>query len=65
MQITMQRARPAWPSKTKLRMTLDCSRTSEGNRDDEWIFCRRKGADIALFFRETRIRKIGKIFEEN
>ena len=25
MQITMQRAHQAWPAKTKLRMTLDCS----------------------------------------
>ena len=25
MQILMQRAHPAWPAKTKLRMTLDCS----------------------------------------
>ena len=25
MQTTMQRAHPAWPAKTKLRMTLDCS----------------------------------------
>ena len=25
MQITMQRTHPAWPAKTKLRMTLDCS----------------------------------------
>ena len=25
MQITMQRGHPAWPAKTKLRMTLDCS----------------------------------------
>ena len=24
IQITIQRARPAWPAKTKLRMTLDC-----------------------------------------
>ena len=29
MQITMQRTRPAWPSKTKLRMTPDCSRTAK------------------------------------
>ena len=29
MQITMQRTRPAWPTKTKLRMTLDCSRIAE------------------------------------
>ena len=26
MQITIQRTRPAWPAKTKLWMTLDCSR---------------------------------------
>lgn len=25
MQTTIQRAHPAWPAKTKLRMTLDCS----------------------------------------
>lgn len=25
MQTTMQRAHPAWPAKTKLRMILDCS----------------------------------------
>lgn len=25
MQITMQRDHTAWPAKTKLRMTLDCS----------------------------------------
>ena len=29
MQITMQRTRPAWPAKTKLRMTLDCLRIAE------------------------------------
>ena len=29
MQITMQRARPAWPAKTKLRMTVDCSRIAK------------------------------------
>jgi len=29
MLITMQRTRPAWPAKTKLRMTLDCSRIAE------------------------------------
>ena len=29
MQITMQRTRPAWPAKTKLRMTLDCSRIAK------------------------------------
>ena len=54
MLITMQRTRPAWPAKTKLRMTVDCSRIAI------W-----QEADIALFFQETRIRKIRKIFEEN
>ena len=29
MLITMQRPRPAWPAKTKLRMTLDCSRIAK------------------------------------
>ena len=29
MQITMQRTRPAWPAKTKLRMTLNCSRIAK------------------------------------
>ena len=31
MQFTMQRTRPAWPAKTKLRMTLDCSRIAKKN----------------------------------
>ena len=29
MQITMQPTRPAWPAKTKLRMTLKCSRIAK------------------------------------
>ena len=29
MQITRQRTRPAWPAKTKLRMTLNCSRIAK------------------------------------
>ena len=29
MQIAMQRTSPAWPAKTKLRMTLDCSRIAK------------------------------------
>ena len=45
MQITMQRTRPAWPEKTTLRMTLECSRIAE----DEWTFCREQEADTALF----------------
>ena len=51
-------------------MTLDQSRpgllkNSEGNRDGEWIFCRRKEADVALFLHVTRMRKIIKICEAN
>ena len=40
-------------------------KNSEGNRDDKWAFCRGQEADIALFLKKTRIRKIRKIFEEN
>ena len=29
MQITMEHTRLAWPAKTKLRMTLDCSRIAK------------------------------------
>ena len=29
MQITMQSTRLDWPAKTKLRMTLDCSRIAK------------------------------------
>ena len=40
-------------------------KNSEGNLDNEWYFCRGQEADIALFFQETRMRKIRNIFEEN
>ena len=40
-------------------------KNSEGNRDGEWIFCRRKEADVALFLHVTRMRKITKICEAN
>ena len=62
MQITMQRTRPAWLEKTKLRMTLDCSRIAKGMSG---LFFQGQQADIALLLQETRIRKIRKIFEEN
>ena len=42
-------------------MTLDCSRIGKENRDGEWIYCRRKEADVALFLQVTRMRKIIKI----
>jgi len=40
-------------------------KNSQGNRDGEWIFCRRKEAEVALFLQVTRIRKIIKICEAN
>ena len=36
-------------------------KNSGGNRDCEWIFCRRREADVALFLQVTRMRKIVKI----
>ena len=40
-------------------------KNSKGNRDGDWIFCRRKEADVALFLQVTRIRKIRKNRETN
>ena len=40
-------------------------KNSEVNRDDKWIFCRRKEADVGLFLQVTRIRKIRKMCESN
>ena len=40
-------------------------KNSEGNRDGESIFCRRKEADDALFLQVTSMRKIIKICEAN
>ena len=36
-------------------LTLDYSRTAEGNRDGEYIFFRMNQADVALFLQVTRI----------
>ena len=56
---------PSLARKNKTEKESRLLKNSEGNRDDEWYFCRGQEADIALFFQETRIRKIRKIFEEN
>ena len=40
-------------------------KSSEGNHDGEWIFCRQKEADVALFLQVTRMRKIIKICKAN
>ena len=40
-------------------------KNSDGNRNGEWIFCRRKEADVDLFLQVTTMRKIIKIYEGN
>ena len=40
-------------------------KNSEGNGDGEWVFCRRKAADVALFLQVTRLRKTIKICKAN
>ena len=62
MQITMQRTRPAWLEKTKLRMTLDCSRIAKGMSG---LFFKGSRQTLLYSLQETTIRKIRKIFEEN
>ena len=56
---------PSLARKNKSESDSRLLKNSEGNRDDEWYFCRGQEADIALFFQETRIRKIRKVSEEN
>ena len=65
MQITMQRNSPSLARKNKIENDPKLLKKSEGNRDDEWNFCWRQEADIALFLQETRIRKTIKSLEEN
>ena len=47
---------PSLARKNKTENDSRLLKNSEGNRDDEWTFCRGQ---------ETRIRMIRKIFEEN
>ena len=56
---------PSLARKNKTENDSRLLKNSEGNRDDEWYFCRGQEADIALFSQETGIRKIRNIFEEN
>ena len=66
MQITMQRTRPAWPAKTKPRMTLDCSRIAKEIAMMSGLFVEGRGQTLLyIFLKKTRIGKIRKIFEEN
>ena len=65
MHITMQRNSPSLARKNKIENDPKLLKNSEGNRDDEWNFCKGQEADIALLLQETRKRKIRKIFREN
>ena len=56
---------PGLARKNKTENDSRLLKNSEGNRDDNWTFCRGQGADIALFLKKTRIGKIRKILEEN
>ena len=55
---------PSLARKNKTDNDSRLLRNSEGNRDDEWNFCRGQEADIAFFLQKTRIRKIRKILPE-
>ena len=56
---------PSLARKNKIEIDPKLLKNSEGNRDDEWNFCWRQEADIALFLQEIRIRQVMKSFEEN
>jgi len=56
---------PSLARKNKTKKDSRLLKNSEGNRDDEWNFCKGQEAEIALFLQETRKRKIRKIFREN
>ena len=66
MQITMQRTRSAWPAKTKLRMTLDCSRKAKEIAMTNGIFVEGRRQTL-LYFSNARDKneKVQKVFEEN
>ena len=44
---------PSLAHKNKTENDSRLLKNSEGNRDDEWTFCRGQGGDIALFLQET------------
>ena len=55
---------PSFALKNKTENDSGLLRNSEGNRDDEWNFCRGQEADIVFFLHKTRVRKIRKILLE-
>ena len=55
MQITMQRTRPAWLAKTKLRMTLDCSKQ---RKSWQWVdFLSRAGGRHCFILARDKNKK--------
>ena len=56
MQITTQRTRPAWPAKTKLRMTLNCWRIAKKSR--WWVeFLLRAGGTHCFLLASDKYKK--------
>ena len=63
---------PSLAHKNKTENYSRLLKTREGNRDDEWTFCRRQEADIALFLQETcknktsekSLKKTGRLLPE-
>ena len=45
---------PSLARKNKTENDSRLLKNSEGNRDDEWTFCRGQGADIALFLKKKK-----------
>ena len=62
----LQHTRSAWPAKTKLRMTLDCSRIAKEITMMNGIFVEGRRQTL-LYFSNARVKnkKVQKIFEEN
>ena len=48
---------PSLARKNKTENDSGLRKNSEGNRDDEWTFCREQGADIALFLKKKKKNK--------
>ena len=65
MQITKQHTRSVWPTKTKLRMTLNCPRIRKEIAIMSGIFVEGRRQTLFYSLQEARIRKIIKSFNKN
>ena len=54
MQITMQRTRPAWPAKTKPRMTLDCARIAKEIAMMSGLFVESRGQTLLYSWKKKK-----------